>query len=170
MDVARALGMCHATIYRHFASRTALHDALVDRWLEQVSVPLREIAARPVPAAERLEAALLALIAAKRRKVLRDPELFEAYHAAAEAARTVVDKHVGDMRRLLEGIVRDGVASGEFAVRDVDAAVTAIRDATARFVDPHYIRQMAGSGVRKHEQDATRVLRLVIAGLRSGEV
>jgi len=170
VDVARALGMSHANIYRYFPSRTALHDALVDRWLQQVSVPLREIATRPGPAAQRLEAWLLALIAAKRRKVLHDPELFEAYHTAAEAARTVVDKHLRDVRRDLASIVRDGVASGEFTVRDVSAAVTALRDATARFVDPHYIRQTARGGARRHEQDAKRVLKLVIAGLKAGGV
>jgi len=170
VDVARTLGMSHANVYRHFASRAALQDALVQGWLQQVTDPLREIVARPVPAGERLEAWLLALITAKRRKVLRDPELFEAYHAAAEAARAVVDAYLREARQQLARIVRDGVASGEFAVRDVDAAVAAIYDAMGRFTDPHYIRRTANRSARAHEQDAKRVLALVIAGLRAGVV
>ncbi|HEX5438944.1 MAG TPA: TetR family transcriptional regulator [Gemmatimonadaceae bacterium] len=168
MDVARTLGMSHANIYRYFPSKTALQDALVERWLQQVVVPLREIAVRPDTASERLEAWLLALIAVKRRKVLNDPELFEAYHAAAEAAHGVVNEYHREVKRLLTRIVRDGVAAGEFPVRDVDAAVSAIRDATTRFVDPHHIRRTAGKSARSCERDARRVLAMLIAGLRSG--
>lgn len=168
VDVARALDMSHANVYRHFASKTALQDALVERWLQQVSLPLAEIASRPEPAAKRLEAWLLTLIAAKRRKVLDDPELFEAYHAAAEAARGVVEAHMAANRSHLTRIVRDGVAAGEFAVRDVPAAVAAIRDATARFVDPHFIRQTADRTTAEQTREAKRVLALLIAGLEAG--
>jgi hypothetical protein len=117
-----------------------------------------------------MEEWLLALIVVKRRKVLRDLELFEAYHAAAEAARDVVEAYLRQGRKYLAKIVRDGVESGEFSVSDVEAAVTAIRDATARFVDPHYIRATAGGGARKHREDALRVLALIVAGLRAGGV
>lgn len=168
VDVARALDMSHANIYRHFASRTALHDALVERWLAQVTEPLAAIAARRAPAAGRLEEWLLTLIAAKRRKVLADPELFEAYHAAAEAARSAVDAYRAESRRYLARIVRDGVAAGEFVVHDLDAALDAIRDATGRFIDAHFIRQTARLTARQYERDAKRVLALVIAGLRAG--
>ena len=168
VDVARALGMSHANIYRHFASRTALHDALVERWLAQITEPLAAIAARNAPAAERLQAWVLALIAIKRRKVLADPELFEAYHAAAEAARGALDAYRAQSRRDLGRIVRDGVATGEFVVHDIDAALDAIRDAIGRFVDAHLIRQAAGLSARRYERDAKRVLALVIAGLRAG--
>ncbi len=40
VDVARALGVSHGSVYRHFASKAALRDAVTERWLARVSGPL----------------------------------------------------------------------------------------------------------------------------------
>ncbi|MBV9879054.1 MAG: TetR family transcriptional regulator [Gemmatirosa sp.] len=167
VDVARALGMSHANVYRHFASKAALHDAVAERWLTRVSTPLDAIAAGPGPAAARLEAWVLALGTAKRRKVLDDPEMFATYHAVAEAARHVVDAHVATLHGQLAAIVRDGVASGEFAPIDPDVAARTIFDATVRFHHPHHVRESAARSAAE-EQAVRRVLALLVAGLRAG--
>ena len=39
-DVARALGMSHANVYRHFASKAELRDVVAERWLHAVTDPL----------------------------------------------------------------------------------------------------------------------------------
>ncbi len=36
-DVARALGMSHANVYRHFASKAELRDVVAERWLHSVT-------------------------------------------------------------------------------------------------------------------------------------
>ena len=46
VDVARALGISHAAVYRYFASKDELFDAVAERWLTAVSSPLKAIAAR----------------------------------------------------------------------------------------------------------------------------
>lgn len=171
VDVARALGMSHANVYRHFESRAALLDALVERWLTAVYRPLAAIAEQQAPAGERLEAWFLELIALKRRKVLAEPELFAAYHAAAEATRGIIEAHLARQRADLVGIIKDGIESGELAVSDPQAAADALLDATKRFVDPHHISQTKGRSSDKDvERDARRVLRLVIAGLKAGVI
>ena len=40
VDVARALGVSHGSVYRHFPSKAALRDAVTERWLARVSDPL----------------------------------------------------------------------------------------------------------------------------------
>jgi AcrR family transcriptional regulator len=171
VDVAKALGMSHGNVYRHFASRAELLDAVAERWLRGVSGPLAGIAAGPEPAAARLEAWVLALAAAKRRKVLDDPELFATYHAVAEAARHVVEAHLAELRGQLARIVREGAAAGEFRVADPDAAAAAVLDATVRF---HHPRHVMAAGDRSAapradaEADLRRVLALLLAGLRAG--
>ena len=97
VDVARALKMSHANVYRHFASKAALRDAVAERWLDKVSGPLDAIVTGPGTAAARLESWVLALAAAKRAKVLADPELFAAYHAIVEDAREVIREHVDEL-------------------------------------------------------------------------
>src|SRR5690349_22118427 len=69
VDVARALGVSHGSVYRHFPSKAALRDAVTERWLMRVSSPLAEIAASDGPADERLRRWLETLIALKQGKV-----------------------------------------------------------------------------------------------------
>src|SRR5512143_1022055 len=83
VDVARALGVSHGSVYRHFPSKAALRDAVTERWLAGVSAPLEAIAAETGPAPERLHRWFDLLIATKRRRALDDPELFATYHALA---------------------------------------------------------------------------------------
>jgi AcrR family transcriptional regulator len=165
VDVARALEMSHANVYRHFASKAALQDAVAERWLKTVSGPLQKIAYGKGKASERLERWMLALAAAKRRKVLDDPELFATYHAVAQAVRDVIDRHVAELRAQIAAIIRDGVAQGAFKVKDIDAAAAAILNATARFHHPHQVKEMAG---RRDDGELRAVLKLLLAGLRAG--
>jgi len=54
VDVARALGVSHAAVYRHVATKPELRDLVVGRWMEATMPPLRAIAALPGPAPQRL--------------------------------------------------------------------------------------------------------------------
>ena len=45
VDVARALDMSHSNVYKHFASKSALFDAVAERWLAHVMSPLTKITA-----------------------------------------------------------------------------------------------------------------------------
>ena len=45
VDVARALGVSHAAVYRHVATKADLRDRVVGRWAEATMPPLRAIAA-----------------------------------------------------------------------------------------------------------------------------
>ena len=118
VDIARALGVSHGSIYRHFPSKAALGDAVARRWLGRIMAPLTVIAEAPGPATERLRAWLDALIAAKHAKVLDDPELFATYTALAGEAREVVAEHVAALVAQIAAILADGVAQGEFEVAD----------------------------------------------------
>ena len=92
VDVARALGVSHGSVYRHFPSKAALRDAVTERWLESISEPLEAIAAGKGTAPQRLERWLDRLVQTKRRKALEDPELFATYIELAADAREVVKR------------------------------------------------------------------------------
>jgi AcrR family transcriptional regulator len=166
VDVSRAMQMSHANVYRHFASKAALHDAIAERWLHRVSTPLADIAAGPGTASERLEAWVLALMETKRRKVLDDPEMFATYHAVATAARGVIDAHVTTLQNQLCDIIESGVVAGEFAPTDAGEAARAVFDATARFHHPHHVRDAAERDAAEEVRAARAVIKLIAAGLR----
>lgn len=164
-DVARALDMSHANVYRHFDSKAALQDAVAARWLGAVSTPLEAFVTKKGAAAKRLEGWVLALAKAKRSKVLDDPELFETYHAVAEAAREVIDHHLVTLHRQVATIIADGAKDGEFKIKDTNQAARAVLSATLRFHHPHMVRASGGADT---EADIKAVMKLVIAGLKAG--
>lgn len=166
-DVARALHMSHANVYRHFASKADLQDAVARRWLHGLIEPLSPIVAGPGPADRRLEAWLLALAAAKRQKVHGDPEMFATYHAIVEAARDVVAEHVAELRRQVAAILRDGVAQGCFRVEDPDAAAMSVLEATLRH---HHPQHVLAEGGQDRTPELRRIIALLTAGLRAGVV
>jgi AcrR family transcriptional regulator len=163
VDVARALGVSHGSVYRHFSSKAALRDAVTERWLKRVSDPLAAIANGTGPAEKRLRRWLETLIAAKRQKVLAEPELFATYQAIVPQSRTVVMHHIETVVAQLRKIIADGVARGEFAAVDPQATARAIFDATARFHNPAHAFEWADKAAGDAAFDG--VWRLIAAAL-----
>lgn len=165
VDVARALDMSHANVYRHFSSKAALMDALVGNWLGRDADHLRRIAQSDRPADERLAKWMLAFIQSKQAKVFDDPEMFEAYHAAAEARREVANTYLNANKKAVVAIIQDGVDSGLFGIDDADVAAQSLFLAMSRFFHPHFMRQHTSP---PPQDEAERVLALLVAGLKAG--
>ena len=165
VDVARALGMSHGNIYRHFSSKQALINAVAMRWLHAVIVPLEAIASDGAhPASERLGAWFDTLRAIKKRKVLDDPELFQVHHNIVEQVPEIVEEHVATMLNQVERIIADGVTAGEFSSRlDPALSARAFLQATSPFHHPALIVR----NPRASDEDARILLELLLAGLRA---
>lgn len=136
VDVARALDVSHGSVYRHFPSKASLREAVAKRWLDRIDAPLLAIAREEGPAPARLERWLRTLFAAKRSRVLDDPEMFETYLTLARETCAAVNCHKNTMIDQIAAILSDGVMQGVFAVDDVKATARAIFDATSRFHHP----------------------------------
>ena len=162
VDVARALGVSHGSVYRHFGSKAALRDAVTERWLASISDPLEEVANGTGPAAERLQQWLDLLVSSKRSKALGDPELFATYIELTADARGVVKAHVDTLVAQLARIVADGLERGEFERTDPDATGRAVFDATARFHNPAHASEWSNPGI---DAAYERVRALVLSGL-----
>ncbi|MFJ6502218.1 TetR family transcriptional regulator [Streptomyces sp. NPDC091879] len=166
VDVARALGVSHGSVYRHFRTKAALREAVTKRWLDRTSATLGEIAgsaAPPAPVA--LEHWLGALFTAKRHKAGDDPELFATYTVLLGEASAVVEEHIAELVEQVTQIVFRGVQEGDFSSVDGDSAATAraVFDATGRFHDPAYAGEWEQPGI---EADFVAVVRLLLRGLR----
>lgn len=163
VDVARALGVSHGSVYRHFPSKAALRDAVAERWLARVSEPLKAIAAERGPALKRLRRWLDQLIAIKRRKTQAEPELFATYRSIAFESREVVMQHVEKLVGQIEAIVADGVTRGELATDDARATAQAIFDAMARFHNPAHAAEWTDTAAG--DAAFERVWQLISGGL-----
>jgi AcrR family transcriptional regulator len=167
VDVARALGVSHGSVYRHFRTKAALREAVTKRWLDRTSDHLSGIVAQDRDPEARLRDWLAALFAAKRRKAGEDPELFATYMVlVGESGESgeAVGEHISVLTGQLTTIVRSGLDSGAFAAADPAATATALFHATDRFHDPCHAREWEQPGV---EGEFESVVDLVLRGLRA---
>lgn len=165
VDVARALDMSHSNVYKHFASKSALFDAVAERWLAQVMAPLTKITQdTKTPAPKRLKAWVRQLAEVKRKKVLDDPELFRVYGAITADAHAVVERHVAHLGEEVMAILNDGVAAGDWSLKSAEASARMILNATSRFHHPAMVQLDAGKSDLK-ELDA--LVDVLIAGLKA---
>ncbi len=166
LDVARALGVSHGSVYRHFPSKMALREAVIQRWLDRVRADLLAAAENTeLTPPDRLRGLLTAMFAVKRAKAKDDPELFATFRALATEHSAVSTAHVAELLGWIRAIVVDGIASGDFAA-DVDPDVTAraILDATSRFHSPVHAAQWRSAEI---EAESEAVITLVLNGLRA---
>ncbi|MFF5586525.1 TetR family transcriptional regulator [Streptomyces hygroscopicus] len=164
LDVARALGVSHASIYRHFPSKAALREAVARRWLGRARAPLAAVASdtRQAPA-ERLRTWLTTLFAAKRALLSEDPELFATYRVLTAEHSSVAADHVADLIEHLRVIIADGVTSGDFASPDPTATARTVFDATVAYHHPAHAPQWQTPGA---ETALEAICTLLIDGLR----
>lgn len=167
VDVARALGVSHGSVYRHFGTKAALREAVTQRWLDRTSERLVSIVTDPGPAEERLDRWLTGLFEAKRHKAGDDPELFATYSVLVGDVSAVVDRHIDDLVGQLTQIVEDGRAQGVFASESVGSPVETARavfHATGRFHDPAYAAEWSRPGI---DEAFAAVRALLLRGLRA---
>ncbi|MGW0702650.1 TetR family transcriptional regulator [Streptomyces sp. NPDC002867] len=165
VDVARALGVSHGSVYRHFRTKAALREAVTDRWLARAEVALAALTeAKDRTATEKVADWLSALFEAKRHKAGDDPELFATYGVLIDENSGVVDRHLEALIGQLRQIVEEGVRAGDFTADDPAATARALFDATTRFHDPAYAPEW-----RKPTVDAEfdAVVGLLLRGLRA---
>jgi len=158
VDVARTLGVSHAAVYRHVATKAELRDLVVGRWAETTMPALRAIAARPGPAPVRLRQLFDALIEVKRRRAAEDPELFAAYRTLAADAQSVVAAHLNELVGLAATVIRSGVEEGAFRAVDPVAAGRAVLFATSRFHHPVHAAEWADPDIDAVYDDVWQML------------
>ncbi|MFI9149558.1 TetR/AcrR family transcriptional regulator [Streptomyces sp. NPDC053367] len=164
VDVARALGVSHGSVYRHFRTKAALREAVTKRWLDRTAETLSVIVAEERDPRARLRDWLAALFEAKRRKAGDDPELFATYMVLTGENTAAVGEHITDLAGQLTRIIEAGVADGTFTAADPAATALAVFQATGRFHDPYYAKEWERPGI---DAEFTAVADLVLRGLRA---
>lgn len=163
VDVAKALGVSHGSVYRHFPTKVALREAVTRRWLDAVHEHLEPVSDQNTDAAEKLKGWLQALFDRKRRSHTEEPELFATFTVLVKESSTILGYHIEHMVEQVARIIRAGVETHEFVTDDVDATARAVWDATEKFHHPAHAEEWGNP----HIQAAfDAVVSLVVAGLR----
>jgi AcrR family transcriptional regulator len=161
MDIARALGMSHANIYRFFKNKTDILDAIIDEWLSKIEDFVEDIAGRPISAAARIEAVVIELHRKRKQKLREDAEVFETYRRIVEIRPDATARRREKIFRVFKRLVEEGIASGEFVTVDSHDAATALKDGTSLFLHPFLIPTTLNE---ETETRARNVVRFIICG------
>lgn len=167
VDIARALGTSHTTIYRHFRSKAEVFDAIVAEAMRDEEELASVFVNSTDTASERLTGMILALQRRKRERLEGDPEVYQLYRRVVDERPELVRNYAKAMTRLLATILTDGVRRQEFGIDDVDAAAEVVRDAVTVFVHPAHVEASARAGL-SGDAGLRRVMATLILAFRTG--
>ncbi len=161
-DIARELGLSHAALYAHFKDKTALFDAVSERWLREIEAHLESVCRQPVEPLEKIEAWCLALHRAKVAKVLHDPELYKAFDLSTAVQKPFAARHMENLHRQLVGLFNEARAARGLGEGDAEAMAQVLTEALMAFHHPKLVAQFLQDD---REPLLLRVLDSVLRGL-----
>jgi AcrR family transcriptional regulator len=127
-DIAEAVGINKATIYLYFDSKDALIQTIAEQLFAQELADLETVRDLPGTATERLNAYYEMLIAEGDEVLPLMPIIYEFYALGLrrEDVCTVITDYLQEIETLLEAIIADGIATGEFESTDARKAARAL--------------------------------------------
>lgn len=143
--VAGRLGLSHSAVYRHFADKPALIDAVLAGWLRALEGRLSEIADGPDPADDKLERFLTSLARAYADGARQEAWMFRLL--ADPPPRTEEpSRHARRVLELATRIAEEGIATRLFAAGGGDSrrAAQLALDLAHRFLSPPTVLSDAG--------------------------
>ena len=138
-NIAKRLNVSRGVLYNYFKDKNDILYAIARASISELCDRLEEIASNGKPASERLSEMALCIIRTfhKERKYHR--AIMENVPPPKDSSHPVI---VGYMRRqtIIEGVIRDGIASGEFRDVDLSAAVILFNGAIHNICMPSVFR------------------------------
>jgi AcrR family transcriptional regulator len=140
-DIAKDLGMSPANIYRFFASKIEIHQAVCGRMLGQAYDMAKMILSQKISAEERLRQWIQAFHKMTTETMMDDEKVHEMVVVALERDWHVIDAHINRIHDLAADVIREGIASGEFREMDADSASRCFGAATVILCHPQMVAQ-----------------------------
>ena len=168
-DIARELGMSPANVYRFFASKSAINEAIAARLLEGVARDLEAIADGPGAAADRLRSMLRVLHARHLALFVRERRMHDMVSAAMAEHWDVIASFIGRIEAAMARVLADGAARGEFAPIDPAATARMMKQATMCWMHPMLIADGLAKGIHDEAHMADELesmIDLLMRGLR----
>jgi AcrR family transcriptional regulator len=162
-DIAGALSMSGANIYRFFPSKGAINDALCRRMLAELHEMAEEVASRSAKPSQRLEDLIVAVHSHNKARFTDQQTVHEMVAVAMQENWEAVDEHIEFMKALFARLIAEGVEAGEFAPCDPAILADLIGLGCCGVFHPAMIADCAEDS----SEDKVRGLaRLIVRGLR----
>jgi len=160
-DIAKALQMSPANVYRFFDSKRSINAGVARRLMGEVEQASKAIAEGKGIAAGRLRELLTTIHQMNSDRYVGDSKMHEMVAVAMEENWDVCKAHMQGITGAIASVIASGVASGEFRVSDVNIAAMCTCSAMVRFFHPQLIAESAD----KPGPTLSQMIDFVIAGL-----
>jgi AcrR family transcriptional regulator len=160
-DIAKALQMSPANVYRFFDSKKSINAGVARRLMGEVEQASQAIATRQGGAAGRLRELLTTIHQMNSDRYVGDSKMHEMVAVAMEENWDVCKAHMHCLIEEIAAVIASGAASGEFRVPDVGIAAMCTCAAMVRFFHP----QMIAESANKPGPTLDQMIDFVIAGL-----
>lgn len=141
-DVAKQLGVSHAALYSHFEDKSALFDAVSERWLIQIDESLAAVCRKPgKDPSEKILTWMLTLHRAKLTKIQHDPELYKSFDLSSNKDKPYVRRHMATMRAQLVELAKEAIAKRRLRDADPEAIAVVLHESMIAFHHPKLVAQ-----------------------------
>lgn len=154
-DIARDLGMSPANIYRFFESKNEILQALCSRMLGSGHELALQIAALPLSAEERLRRYVETEHRLTVETMMDAQKVHEMVVVAIEQNWDVIDRHIDRLTDVVQKIIEDGIAAGEFPQQDARVAARCFGASIALLSHPQLVAQCLCKENRASPQELT---------------
>ncbi|HEX9625784.1 MAG TPA: TetR/AcrR family transcriptional regulator [Acidiferrobacterales bacterium] len=136
-EIAKDCSMSAANLYRYFENKLDIGTSLACQCLGRKVDAMKTVVARKDrPAAERLAGFIQAAFQHTHEQITAQPRIHEMVEAVCLQQQPMVHEHQAAKQAVLEELLRDGVAAGEFSVDDPGKTAAAILAAMTLFEVP----------------------------------
>ena len=135
-DIAGELGMSPANVYRFFPSKNAIVEAICQRCLAELEEQAWAVARSKAPATARVERLFLEILAYNKENLLEEQRVHDIVLVAIEHNWEAIRAHKDSIGNVLELILRDGIAAGEFEPVDPRETAGLINRSMVMFTHP----------------------------------
>ena len=141
-DIARAIGLSSAYIYKFFDSKQAVGEAVCCLCLGKIADELAVIATEDKPAIDRIRRFYKSLSAQGVELLFNERKLHDIVAAAIDGRWPVIKGHERALLALIRQIVTDGREAGEFERKTpIDETCRAILQTMQPFLHPVMLEQ-----------------------------
>jgi AcrR family transcriptional regulator len=140
-DIATALSMSSANVYRYFASKADINETICERIVQRIEARCEETLLEDATATDKLTRFILEYHRAVKHNILKDKRLHDMVAVAMEEHWSVINGHSLRMLEHLRRLVAQGIEAGTFRAEDPLNVANSLQYAIAAFVYPALVER-----------------------------
>jgi AcrR family transcriptional regulator len=164
-DIAEVLGMSPANIYRFFASKSAINEALCLRLLSEGHLLMDGVVAEQLPAPDKLKKLILELHHFNRSRFIAERRVHDMVEAAMEENWGAVEAHLRFVVERFGMVIAEGVQAGAFKPCDIPSTALTIKNACTTILHPQMVAECMMHG-RDMDEVSERLTTFVVNALK----